>query len=325
MKTTRFLLAALAALSALLASAAVSSADALQNLQQGNSRFTSGQATHPNQTADRRAEVVKGQAPFATVLTCSDSRVAPELLFDQGIGDIFVVRVAGNVSDTDEVGSMEYGVGHLHTPLLVVMGHTGCGAVGAVLEGADVHGSIPALVDNIAPAVEKARAVASGATLFATAVKLNIWQSIDDLFRQSAEVRGLVHDGKLQVVGAVYDLASGSVNWLGTHPEQARLLAYTSGEAHGAAGGHGAAAEHETGATAHVPTAEAGHATGAAEGGHAATAELEPRNLRWILGTLITLLAVMAACWAFARSGMKRWKVPQRLAAGFTMILLVLL
>jgi len=312
----------LASLSASPAFGATSltSADALQALQEGNSRYVAGSPAHPNQDAARRAAVAAGQDPFVTVLACADSRVPVEVLFDQGIGDVFVVRVAGNVSDTDEVGTIEYGVGHLNTPLLVVLGHTGCGAVKAVLDGAEVHGSIPALVDNIVPAVERARVTAPGAALFAQAVKLNVWQSIDDLFLQSAEVRELVRHGKLRVVGAVYDLASGSVEWLGAHPEQARLLTYTQGE------GHGAAA-HESGATAHTAAAEAGHAAVAAGGGHAAVGatELKPSMLTWILGTLVTLLAVMAACWAFARSVMKHWKVPQRLGGGFAVILIVLL
>src|SRR5688572_4328071 len=135
----------------------LSGEDALTALKDGNTRYIAGKPIHPNQDAARRTTVAKGQNPFATVLTCSDSRVPVELLFDQGLGDTFVVRVAGNVSDTDEVGSIEYGVGHLNTPLLVVMGHTSCGAVKAVLEGLQVHGSIPALVDNITPAIAQAK------------------------------------------------------------------------------------------------------------------------------------------------------------------------
>jgi methyl-accepting chemotaxis protein/carbonic anhydrase len=298
--------------------AAPSPAEAWQQLKDGNARFSAGSPHRDHQDAARRAEVATGQTPFATVLTCSDSRVPAELLFDQGIGDIFVVRVAGNVSDTDEVGTIEYGVGHLHTPLLVVLGHVGCGAVKAVLEGAEVHGSIPELVDNIAPAVARARAAnpgVAGAQLFAEAVKTNVWVSIEDLFKRSAEVRELVHDGKLQVVGAVYDLAAGTVNWLGVHPEQTRLLAGNENNGHEAAG----AAE----TAAHDTAAPAEHA--AAPEKPAVASTQEPSYVNWFVGTLVSLVVVMVGSWAFARTGMKRWKVPQRLTAGFLMIIAVLI
>ncbi len=194
-------------------------------LVEGNRRFVIGKPARPNQDPSRRAALAKVQKPFATVLSCSDSRVPVEIILDQGIGDVFVVRVAGNVADTDEVGTVEYGVGHLGTPLLVVLGHTGCGAVTAVLEGAEVHGSIPQLVDNIAPAVSKARAANPAASeLLREAIRANIWTSVEDLFLRSAEIRGRVKAGRLAVVGALYDLESGGVAWLGQHPEQARLL-----------------------------------------------------------------------------------------------------
>ncbi|MBI5865537.1 MAG: hypothetical protein HZB38_13725 [Planctomycetes bacterium] len=112
---------------------AITPDEAQQRLTDGNQRFSTGAATNPRCDEARRAETAeKGQNPFATVLTCSDSRVCAERIFDQGVGDVFTIRVAGNVSDTDEIGTIEYGVGHLHTPLLVVMGHSSCGAVGAV-------------------------------------------------------------------------------------------------------------------------------------------------------------------------------------------------
>ena len=313
------------------AATTLSSDQALQALKEGNARYVAGKPLHPNQDAARRTSVATGQNPFVTVLSCADSRVPVELLFDQGIGDTFVVRVAGNVSDTDEVGTIEYGVGHLKTPLVVVLGHTGCGAVKAVLEGATVHGSIPALVDNIAPAVARAKAAnpgASGAALLGAAVNANVWVSIDDLFQRSAEVRELVTSGNLKVVGAVYDLESGQISLLGSHPEQTRLLAYTS------------SASHETGepaatASAHTPSGSTDHATTgthntatAAEAHGTPTesvpAEATPRIMRWIFGTLATLLLAMAAAWAFARSGLNRWHVSQRMGAGFAAVLLVL-
>jgi carbonic anhydrase len=309
------------------ASAATTPDEAIQQLKTGQARFLAGKPIHPNQDAARRTEVAKGQNPVATILTCSDSRVPAELIFDQGIGDVFVVRVAGNVSDTDEVGTIEYGIGHLNTSLLVVMGHSSCGAVKAVLEGAQVHGSIPELVDNIVPAVAQARTANPGAgvaALLGEAVKTNVWASIDDLFKRSAEVRELVKTGKLRVVGAVYDLATGSVDWLGTHPEQGRLLAYTEGASTHDGAAQGGADAHATTATASHEPAAAKTEYGAAQTPAAANGATEPRLWRWIIGTLVALLVAMGGFWYFARSVMSSWKVPQRIAAGFAMILLVL-
>ena len=107
--------------------------EALQRLIDGNARFTAGKVDHPNQDAARRTALAKGQSPFAIIFGCSDSRVSPEVLFDQGLGDLFVIRVAGNVVDADEAGSVEYAFEHLHSPLLLVLGHQNCGAVAAAL------------------------------------------------------------------------------------------------------------------------------------------------------------------------------------------------
>ncbi|HLP09696.1 MAG TPA: methyl-accepting chemotaxis protein [Opitutaceae bacterium] len=291
--------------------------DSLQALRDGNARFASGAGQHPHQDATRRAEVTGGQTPFATVLTCADSRVPAEVLFDQGIGDIFVVRVAGNVADTDEIGTIEYGVGHLHTPLLVVLGHSGCGAVKAVVEGATVHGCIPELVDNIIPAVERARAAnpsADAAHLMPEAVKANVLVAIEDLLKRSAEARELVQAGKLQIVGAIYDLATGKVDWLGAHPEQARLLAAA-----------GPAEAHTTGAAPHTSETVAVHESAQPAAHGAPASVVEPRVTRWIVGSLLALAAAIAVSWYFAGTSIKRWKVPQRLAAGFATILVVLI
>jgi len=225
--------------------------NALTALKDGNARFIAGKPAHPHSGMDRVAETGAGQKPIVTILGCSDSRVALERIFDQGIGDIFVVRVAGNVSDTDEIGSAEYGTGHLNTPLMVVLGHTKCGAVTAVATGAQVHGSIPGLVDNIIPAVEAAKKKHPGVTgkdLVPFAIDENVFQSMADTLTGSEEIRGLIKEGKLQVVGAVYDLDTGKVNWLGQHPEQSALLAApvapAASESHKAAAapGHGAPA-----------------------------------------------------------------------------------
>ena len=202
---------------------------ALANLQQGNLRFVAGKQEHPRQDFTRRdITATKGQHPFATILSCSDSRVPPEVLFDQGVGDIFVVRVAGNVANVDEAGSIEYAVDHLGTSLLVVLGHTNCGAVTAAVQGAEVHGNVTALIKSIIPAVVRAKTKdpeASGETLLNECIKSNVWQAIEDLFRTSAIVTAKAKDGKIKVVGAVYDVATGRVNWLGPYADQDKLTA----------------------------------------------------------------------------------------------------
>ncbi len=208
--------------------AAPTADEAQQRLREGNQRFLDGQTTHPNADAARRTLTAKeGQHPFVTILACSDSRVPLEILFDQGIGDIFVIRVAGNVAGPDELGSLEYGAGHLHTPLLVVLGHTKCGAVGAAATHADVKGHVKKLVERIEPAVKRAHQEspnAKGDELTAVAVKENVWLSIADALKHSEEVRELVGEGKLKIVGAVYDIEAGKIEWLGQHPDQAKLV-----------------------------------------------------------------------------------------------------
>ena len=235
---------------------------AIAKLKVGNTRFVTGKTQHPNQDAARRLEIAKGQTPFVTVLSCSDSRVPVELLFDQGIGDTFVVRVAGNVADTDEIGSIEYGVGHLNTPLLVVLGHTSCGAVKAVFEKAQVHGCIPELVDNIAPAIARTKASnpnADKAELLAKAVTANVWVSIEDIFRRSSEVGELVKASKLRVIGAVYNIESGQVTWLGEHPEQISLFTQSEVAEHEAAPAHNTAHDPAKKEDAHAAPAAAPH------------------------------------------------------------------
>ena len=213
---------------AALGGAAVGTADeVVAALKAGNARFVAGTAQNPHAGIDRVVETSTGQTPMVTILGCSDSRVPLERVFDQGVGDIFVVRVAGNVADTDEIGSVEYGTGHLHTPVMIVLGHTKCGAVSAVATGAVVHGSIPALVDNIVPAVERARHAHPGVAdkdIIPFAVRENVLESIASTFTHSEEIRDLVKEGKLRVIGAVYDIDTGSVEWLGDHPEQSALL-----------------------------------------------------------------------------------------------------
>jgi carbonic anhydrase len=203
----------------------VGAAQAQALLEEGNRRFAEGRSLHPHADGVRRKQSLtdgQGGIAYATVLSCSDSRVPVEVIFDAGIIDLFVVRVAGNVVNGDEAGSIEYGLAHVGTPLLVVLGHNDCGAVTAVLQavkGAShgVERNIPNLLRSIEPAVNRAMAACPDAdmeTLLARAVEENIWQAIEDLFMTSPVTRDLVKSGKAKVVGAHYDLASGLVEWL---------------------------------------------------------------------------------------------------------------
>lgn len=197
---------------------------ALGLLREGNVRFVSGNAARPNADIDRlKLAGASNQAnyAYATVISCSDSRVPVELIFDAGVMDIFVVRVAGNVCDSDEIGSIEYGLCHVKTPVLVVLGHSQCGAVTAVTEkinggGHELEANIPGLVDNIFPAVRRAQKKnpgAAGETIIPFAIEENVWQGIEDLFMKSAATRELVKKGSVKVVGALYDLSTGKVTW----------------------------------------------------------------------------------------------------------------
>lgn len=233
---------------------------ALAQLRDGNQRFASGTFQDPRRGQERRCETFSGgQHPVAAVLSCADSRAPAELIFDQGIGDLFVIRVAGNVADTDEIGTLEYGVGHLGIPLIVVLGHGKCGAVTAVVDGAEVHGCIGQLVDNIVPAVKKARGAdpkAKGGALVDVAIRFNVQQSIEDMLRRSDTIREAVKSGKVKVVGAVYDLHMGGIEWIGGHPVEAELLKIASG--HGATPGQKSDA-HAADASAHGAGAPAAH------------------------------------------------------------------
>ena len=206
----------------------VTADEAISKLKEGNQRFVAGANVGPHQDAARRHDTsVNGQHPIAVVLGCSDSRVPAEVVFDQGVGDIFVIRVAGNLAGPDEMGTVEYGVGHLGTPVVLVLGHTACGAVTAAVQNAKVHGSIPALINQIKPAVAKAKSwnpTASGDDLLNKSIKANVWLTMENILRKSHEVREFVKNGKVLVVGGIYDLTTGQVAWLGQHPEQGKIL-----------------------------------------------------------------------------------------------------
>lgn len=197
-------------------------------LREGNKRFAAGARTYPNLHETRLEQVAGGQHPYATILSCSDARVPVEHIFDAGLGDLFVVRVAGNVAGINEIGTIEHGVGQLSTPLLVVMGHTDCDIVRAAASGEKFHGPLAELTDNIVSAApgDKAQSPEAGSDDQASlAVKSNVQQSISDILKQSAEVRRLVSAGMLQIIGAVYHLEDGYVEWLGPHPQQKQILA----------------------------------------------------------------------------------------------------
>lgn len=189
---------------------------AMSRLMDGNVRYMSGFSTHPNQELSRRAEVAKGQKPFASILACADSRVAPEILFDQGLGDLFVARVAGNVVDDAILASLEYSVIHLGSTLIMVLGHERCGAVKATIDALDGHGSeedvgtkIGALAALIAPAVG---AVPKGASdRLDSSVSMNAAMTAAEIFARSPPLRSRVLAGKLKIVAARYDLDDGRV------------------------------------------------------------------------------------------------------------------
>lgn len=202
-------------------------------LAKGNKRFLAGKARHPHSGKKRLLETAeKGQHPLAVVLSCSDSRVPPEIFFDQGIGDIFSVRVAGNVSNNDEIASIEYAAEHLHVPLAVVLGHTQCGAVTAVVEHQRMPESLNRLTVHIQEAVEHAQSAhpeAKGDELLSDCIRENVLESMADLIKGSEIARHLIGTGSLKLVGAIYNIRNGRVVWIGEHPEQRQLLGNVSG------------------------------------------------------------------------------------------------
>ena len=203
--------------------------DALASLRAGNQRFVANQSTAPLVTHDRRAALVAGQAPFAIVLGCSDSRVPAELVFDQGFGDLFVIRVAGNIVAPSQVGSVEFAAARFGTRLVVVMGHSQCGAVIAAVE--DVLGRtsnqsrhLRSIVDRIRPSVQSVlagRGEADPDALVRDAVRANVRASVDHLRHGSELLEDLSrHDG-LKVVGAEYSLETGVVDFFDGAPPTA--------------------------------------------------------------------------------------------------------
>ena len=197
--------------------------DALTLLKKGNQRFVLNTPLNANKDSVRLQELVQGQSPKAVIVSCSDSRIPPEIVFDQGLGDLFVIRTAGNVIGDYELGSVEYAADHLHTQLIVVMGHSGCGAVNAMLEhncSEHAHHPIPGHVAAVVKAIEEGDAVkevlankeAEGLDI--RAVEANVISGVKQLRNSTPILNELYNSGKVQIVGAVYQIETGEVKYL---------------------------------------------------------------------------------------------------------------
>ena len=189
----------------------MSADEALKLLLDGNQRFVAGKLEHPNQTPERRAEVAKGQHPFASVLACSDSRTPPEIIFDRGLGDIFTVRVAGNVADKVVIESLDYSVKHLGVRVVMVLGHRRCGAVIAAVAGHEDEGDVGPMLSELRPAVEASKGMAGDPV--ENAVRENVKLVMKNL-ATSEELSAMVKSGELKVVGGIYDLDTGTIEML---------------------------------------------------------------------------------------------------------------
>ena len=185
----------------------------IQILMEGNRRFVTAKPLYPNLTPERRKEVSKGQKPFAIIFGCVDSRVPPELVFDRGLGDLFVIRTAGQALDRAALGSIEFGVKELNIPLVMVLGHEKCGAVAATIEVVEkkaiAHGQINTLVEIIMPAVGKV--MGQPGDLLENSVRANIQITVDKL-KASPLLSKYLDKGKIKIVGALYDLDTGVVD-----------------------------------------------------------------------------------------------------------------
>ena len=197
-------------------SRSVNADEALRQLLAGNHRFTTGEPLTPRRSPQEFRSLAHGQFPEAVIVSCADSRVAPEILFDVGVGDIFVVRVAGNVIDgagASVKGSIEYAVAELNVPLIVVLGHSGCGAVKAAIQHLNdrdsLPGSINGLVDLIKPAVAQSKGLAGDP--LENAIRQNVAIGVERLRRLEPVLAPRVKEGKVKVVGGVYDLSTGGV------------------------------------------------------------------------------------------------------------------
>jgi carbonic anhydrase len=192
---------------------AVAPTEAISKLKEGNGRYTSGNLQHPGQTAERRTERAKIQHPFATIVSCSDSRVPPEIVFDQGLGDLFIVRVAGNVINDEGLGSVEYSVDHLGTRLILVLGHQSCGAVKAARETIAAKGKAPGHIESLVKAIQPA-VEATAKDDLETTVKANVKNVVQALRSSTPILKAKVDSGDVQVIGGYYSLDTGAVTFL---------------------------------------------------------------------------------------------------------------
>jgi len=199
------------AVTAAVSEPTMSAEQGLKLLLEGNQRFVAGKLEHPNQTPERRAEVAKGQHPFAAVLACSDSRTPPEIIFDRGLGDIFTVRVAGNVADQVVIESLDYSVKHLGVRVVMVLGHRRCGAVIAAVAGHEEPGDVGPMLSELKPAVAASRGMAGDPV--ENAVRENVMLVMKKL-ATSKELSAMVKSGELKVIGGVYDLDTGTIEML---------------------------------------------------------------------------------------------------------------
>jgi carbonic anhydrase len=187
--------------------------EALKRLKDGNQRFIEGKSVKPNQDFNRIKEVAGGQYPFATIVGCSDSRVPNEIIFDQGVGDLFIVRTAGQVSTYASWGSIEFAEEVLGTKLIVVLGHTQCGAVNAAVTLPEVPGHIVTLINAIKPAVTRARMLPHDNLLDAS-IKENVLMQVEQLKSLEPVLAKRVREGSIKIVGAIYHLQTGKVEFI---------------------------------------------------------------------------------------------------------------
>lgn len=192
--------------------------DPLAVLKEGNERFYTGKATHSHQDSERLKELIDGQFPIAVVVSCSDSRVPPELIFDQGFGDIFSIRTAGNVMADYEEGSVEYAVDHLGTKLIVVMGHESCGAIKAFLDHKDddrVEGHVASIIQALKDETEEQELLkAPGKNIYSMAIKANIVHAVKQLQESEPVLSEMYKEGKINIIGAIYHIENGQVEFL---------------------------------------------------------------------------------------------------------------
>lgn len=189
---------------------------ALKALKAGNARFVSDGATHHFDNLQRVEATAKSQYPYASIIGCADSRTPPEVIFDSGIGELFVCRVAGVASSVNDEASLEYGSAVLGVPVIVVLGHTGCGAMKAAIANKPLPGSLPHLVAQIRPAVKRAeqsQPQVSGSALLDAATREQVYGEINRL-KSSPVLSGLLREGKLKIIGAIYNVGDGAVTWL---------------------------------------------------------------------------------------------------------------